>query len=258
MKILIVDDERDVEDLFRQKLRKEIRSGQLELVFAFSGQEALDILGSENPPQVVYVFSDINMPGMSGLQATQEIRDIEARRKLPRTPIVAVTANAMPGDRENCLAAGMDGYTPKPVSPQALMREMDRVLEMLAHGLPAGHTPDLLAGVPVPSPVAWALAYAWPVHRLSPDYLPDAPPAQATFLLVQRGADHRVRFNELTALSFRLLQRLADEPALSGREQLLALAAEAGAADTEAFLAQGQTMLEQFRAAGIVPGTATS
>jgi hypothetical protein len=67
-----------------------------------------------------------------------------------------------------------------------------------------------------------------------------------------------VRFNELTALSFRLLQRLADEPGPSGREQLLALATEAGAADTEAFLAQGQAMLEQFRAAGIVPGTATS
>ena len=85
------------------------------------------------------VLMDVQMPGMSGLQATQLIREAEARRRLKRTPIVAVTANAMPGDRENCLSAGMDGYTPKPVSPQALMREMDRVLEMLA----SGRTPDM-------------------------------------------------------------------------------------------------------------------
>lgn len=76
------------------------------------------------------VLMDVQMPGMSGLQATQEIRDIEARRKLPRTPIVAVTANAMAGDREACLTAGMDGYTAKPVSPQALIKEMDRVLQI--------------------------------------------------------------------------------------------------------------------------------
>lgn len=117
---------------------------------------------------------------------------------------------------------------------------------------------DLLEGRPLLSPLAWPLAYAWPVHRISTAHQPGEPPTQPTFLLVQRTADHRVRFNELTALSFRLLQRLADAPGLSGREQLLALAAEAGAADTGAFLAQGQAMLEHFRAAGIVPGTATS
>lgn len=80
------------------------------------------------------VLMDVQMPGMSGLQATQMIREAESRRRLKRTPIVAVTANAMPGDRQACLAAGMDGYTPKPVSPQALMQEMDRVLDMLAAG----------------------------------------------------------------------------------------------------------------------------
>ncbi|HEX4854602.1 DNA-binding domain-containing protein [Arenimonas sp.] len=130
----------------------------------------------------------------------------------------------------------------------------------LSDAVTAPHDPagDLLLGRPLLSPLAWPLAYAWPVHRLAPAYQPGEAPPQPTFLLVQRGADHRVHFNELTALSFRLLQRLSDEPALSGREQLLALAAEAGAVDTEAFLAQGLAMLEQFRAAGIVPGTATS
>ncbi|MDO9434219.1 ATP-binding protein [Hydrogenophaga sp.] len=76
------------------------------------------------------VLMDVQMPGMSGLQATQEIRSIETRRRLPRTPIVAVTANAMPGDRTACFEAGMDGYTAKPVSPQALIQEMDRVLQI--------------------------------------------------------------------------------------------------------------------------------
>ena len=124
----------------------------------------------------------------------------------------------------------------------------------------APHDPsgDLLQGRPLLSPLAWPLAYAWPVHRISREHQPTEPPPQPTFLLVQRDARHRVHFSELTALSFRLLQRLADEPALTGREQLVALAAEAGAGDTTAFLAQGRAMLEQFHAAGIVPGTATS
>ncbi len=74
------------------------------------------------------VLMDVQMPGMSGLDATRTIRQAEARRRLPRTPIVAVTASAMRGDRQMCLDAGMDGYTAKPVSPQALIREMDRVL----------------------------------------------------------------------------------------------------------------------------------
>jgi signal transduction histidine kinase/DNA-binding response OmpR family regulator len=78
------------------------------------------------------VLMDVQMPGSNGLQATQRIRDLEARRRLNHTPIVAVTANAMNGDRDACLAAGMDGYTPKPVSPQALIRAMDEALERAA------------------------------------------------------------------------------------------------------------------------------
>lgn len=79
------------------------------------------------------ILMDVQMPGVSGLEATRQIREIEARRKLGRTPIVAVTANAMPGDRQTCLDSGMDGYVPKPVSPQGLMQEIDRVLHLLAN-----------------------------------------------------------------------------------------------------------------------------
>ena len=114
---------------------------------------------------------------------------------------------------------------------------------------------DLLEGVPALSPLAWPLAYTWPVHRLSPDFQPDAPPAAATFLLVQRNAAYQVRFNELSPLSFRLLQRLSDEPGLSGRQQLLALAGEAQAPDPDAFITLGHDMLRQFLASGVILGT---
>jgi len=72
MKFLVVDDERDVEMLFKQKFRKEIRSGLIELEFAFSGQDALDRLQNTQPPDVMYIFSDINMPGMSGLEMLEK------------------------------------------------------------------------------------------------------------------------------------------------------------------------------------------
>lgn len=94
------------------------------------------------------VLMDVQMPGCSGLEATRRIRELELRNARPHTPIVAVTANAMRGDREACLAAGMDGYTPKPVSPQALMRAMEDAL-LRARGWPAGNT-RIEPGAPPP------------------------------------------------------------------------------------------------------------
>ncbi|MBB5015627.1 DNA-binding domain-containing protein [Rehaibacterium terrae] len=114
---------------------------------------------------------------------------------------------------------------------------------------------DLLAGAPLPSPLAWPLAYRWPVHRLGPDFLPDTPPQTPTFLLVRRDRAHRVRFSEINGLTFRLLQRLGEFPELSGRDQLAALAAEAHAPDVEAFIAQGAAMLVQLRDSGALLGT---
>ncbi len=112
----------------------------------------------------------------------------------------------------------------------------------------------LLAGRPLPSPLAWPLAYAWPVHRIGPDYLPTQPPAEPTLLLLRREADGRVSFHGLSPLTFRLLQRLDQAPELSGREQLAALAAEAGARDVEAFIADGAQMLAQLHSEGTVLG----
>jgi two-component system, response regulator, stage 0 sporulation protein F len=123
MKILIVDDERDIEDLFRQKFRKEIRNQGLELVFAFSGREALDILGSDNPPKVMYVFSDINMPGMSGLEMLAI-----AKERFPQIQISMISAY---GDAENynkAMDSGASGFFTKPVDFEALRKEIGKIL----------------------------------------------------------------------------------------------------------------------------------
>lgn len=131
---------------------------------------------------------------------------------------------------------------------------VELALEIADEPLPP-HDPDgdLLTGAPLPSPLAWWLAYDWPVHRLTTDFLPDTP--QATYLLVQRDATLKVRFREINAVTFRLLQRLEEHPALDGRAQVLALAAEAQAGDPDAFLAQGAAMLQQLHANGVLLGT---
>ncbi len=81
------------------------------------GQEALDALGRERYDMVLM---DVQMPGMDGVETTRRIRASEGSGV--RIPIIAMTANTMKGDRETCLAAGMDGYLPKPVDPAELAR----------------------------------------------------------------------------------------------------------------------------------------
>lgn len=115
---------------------------------------------------------------------------------------------------------------------------------------------DLLDGVPALSPLAWPLAYHWPVHRLGPDFQPDTPPDAPTLLLLRREADGNVRFSELSPLAFRLLARLGEQPQLNGREQLHALAREAGVSADAGFIAQGRQLLEQMRDSGVILGSA--
>ena len=71
---------------------------------------------------------DIQMPEMGGVEATQAIRAMEQNHQMPRTPIIAVTANALKGDRERYLESGMDGYVSKPIAVEALRTEIKRVL----------------------------------------------------------------------------------------------------------------------------------
>jgi len=99
------------------------------------------------------------------------------------------------------------------------------------------------------SSLAWPLGYQWPVHRLSPGFLPETPPEDPTFLLVRRDRDYKVHFDEISALIFRLLQLISDAPELTARQQLTALADEANAEDIESFIELGlglyQNLLEQ-------------
>lgn len=101
------------------------------------------------------------------------------------------------------------------------------------------------------SPLAWPLAYQWPVHRLAPNYQPSTPPAEPTLLLVRRTPGFEVRFSELSLLAWRLLQRIEEDPGLAGRGQLLALAREAGVASFE-FMDSAVALLRRMREEGVI------
>ena len=121
---------------------------------------------------------------------------------------------------------------------------------------------DLLAGVPVLSPFAWPLAYAWPVQHIGPDYQPATPPATPTLVLVRRDAQFEIRFAEISPLVFRLLELLRAGQS-NGRQALEQLATEAGADDPESdpgqalafFIEQGHAMLQRMRDEGTLLGT---
>lgn len=113
---------------------------------------------------------------------------------------------------------------------------------------------DLMSGVPVLSPVAWPLAYTWPVPQIGPDFQPAIPPDSHTLLLVRRDAQYEVRFAEISPLVFRLLEILRTGE-MSGRQALLQLAQEAAVDDLPAFLEQGRAMLQRMRTEGTLLGT---
>jgi hypothetical protein len=121
-----------------------------------------------------------------------------------------------------------------------------------AEPLPASDPGRLLDQPLRLSPLAWPLAYAWPVQRLGPAWRPTTPGAAPTLLLIRRDADYRVHFCELSPLAWRLLQRLEAFPQLTGRAQLQGLAQEAGIDDLETFLANGLSLLQQMHAQAVI------
>ena len=111
MKILVVDDERDIQTLFEQRFRKEIRNKVVDFVFAFSGEEALSYL-NQHEHEAVLILSDINMPGMSGLELLAHIK-----QKYHEPPPIVMMITAY-GDGENYHIAkqlGADDFLTKPV-----------------------------------------------------------------------------------------------------------------------------------------------
>lgn len=93
-----------------------------QLTIAQNGREAVDMFSDLKPD---LILMDMSMPEMDGLEATQNIRNIETNVGLHRTPIIALTANAMKGDRQRCIDAGMDDYLSKPIRKELLLKIID-------------------------------------------------------------------------------------------------------------------------------------
>jgi len=123
MKILVVDDEKDVQVLFEQRFRREIKTGEMIFVFAFSGEEALAYLNGHEH-EAVLILSDINMPGMSGLELLEHIK-----HKYLKPPPVVMMITAY-GDAENYSIAkelGADDFLTKPVDFTLLKEKLKTI-----------------------------------------------------------------------------------------------------------------------------------
>lgn len=116
-----------VEDNFENKLfvRRVIESMGHEMIEAETGLDSL-MMAAERMPDLVLM--DVNIPGMDGLETTAKFKQ---NPRLAHIPIIALTANAMKGDRERCLAAGCNGYMQKPVGVSDLRREVQRYEALL-------------------------------------------------------------------------------------------------------------------------------
>jgi CheY-like chemotaxis protein len=108
--ILIIDDEPDVGDLFRQRFRREVRQGAYVLHFALSAAEALERLAADIEPQLIVILSDINMPGMDGLALLREIKG-----RWPELPVMMVTAYGDEERRRRAAELGAADFLTKPV-----------------------------------------------------------------------------------------------------------------------------------------------
>lgn len=118
-RVLVVDDESDVQFLFTQKFRREVRKGLLEFVFALSGEEALEMLENGEAADVVVVLSDVNMPGMSGLDLLAVIQ-----QKFPDLQVYMITAYDDGQLRTTALEGGARGYLTKPIDFGTLKEEV--------------------------------------------------------------------------------------------------------------------------------------
>ncbi|MBL7764061.1 MAG: response regulator [Chitinophagaceae bacterium] len=111
MKILVVDDELDMQTLFEQRFRREIRSHEMDFAFAHSGEEALSFLKT-HVHEAVLILSDINMPGMSGLELLKEIK---GNFHEPPPVVMMITAYGDPENYNQAIKLGADDFLTKPI-----------------------------------------------------------------------------------------------------------------------------------------------
>ena len=120
--ILVVDDEADVADLVRQQFRREVRQGQYVIHFAQSAEEALDKLGDGISPELIVVYSDINMPGMDGLSLLRQVKERHAH-----LPVIMVTAYGDDERRRKAAEFGAREFVTKPVDFDLLKQQLQQL-----------------------------------------------------------------------------------------------------------------------------------
>ena len=123
-KILVVDDERDIQTLFEQHFRKEIRLGEVEFVFSFSGEEALNYI-IEHEQEAVLILSDINMPGMSGLELLKHIKE---KYEKPPPVVMMITAYGDDDNFRTAMRLGADDFLTKPLDFKSLREKLKTTL----------------------------------------------------------------------------------------------------------------------------------
>jgi len=120
MKILVVDDEKDIQILFEQRFRKEIRDKVIEFAFAFSGEEALVCI-EKYQHEAVLILSDINMPGMSGLDLLDKIKQ---KAHTPPPFVMMITAYGDADNYNRAMELGADDFLTKPIDFTALKEKI--------------------------------------------------------------------------------------------------------------------------------------
>jgi CheY-like chemotaxis protein len=116
----VVDDEPDVEALFRQQFRRDLRAQRFVMDFANSAADALSRAASTIEQSLILILSDINMPGMSGLEMLPKIREIR-----PEVPVIMITAYGDPDTRRKAIEKGATGLLTKPIDFSLLRQEID-------------------------------------------------------------------------------------------------------------------------------------
>lgn len=125
--VLVVDDEPDVEMLFRQQFRRDLRSGRFMMEFAQSGDIALQRINDADGVSLILILSDINMPGMTGLELLPKARAVR-----PDVPVIMITAYGDVETRRKALEAGAEALLTKPIDFMTLRSEIDTRIERAA------------------------------------------------------------------------------------------------------------------------------